>query len=468
MIKAKSTKRALLGSALALLVCVSMLIGSTFAWFTDSVTSKGNKIQAGTLKLDLELLDKETNTWNSIKESKAPIFDYDLWEPGYTDVKVLKVENEGTLALKWYAKFISANDLSILADVIDVYVCPSATELTYPADRNLDGYTKVGTVRDFVNTIESTTYGNLKANEVAYLSIALKMQESAGNEYQNKSLSAFDIMILATQNTVESDSFNNQYDENAEYPSFPDKWDATVDKTWFDADAAANATEENPVTFTVDNAEEFAGFVNLANTNSLKNVVVKLDCDIDMVGTNWNEGGAIAGYSPEFNGTLDGNGHTIYNLSAENNWTYANAIFRTIGKDVTIKNLNIEGANINNATGSSRNKQYAVLVGIVGGGTLNIENVTIRNSSIRAKDDVGILVGGMTEGAIYCKNVTIENCAVAVTTASGLGGAILGDGYSHHDYDYSGIYTDNVKVVNCTYTIAGVAQSELPLYNYVK
>ena len=216
MTKKKSTKRALLASALALLVCVSMLVGSTFAWFTDSVTSAGNKIQSGTLKVDLELLDKEDG-WASIKESKSPIFNYDKWEPGYTDVKVLKIENEGNLALKWMAKFISADELSILANVIDVYVKPSATELTYPTGRNLDGYTKVGTVAEFVNTIEETTKGTLAAKEVAYLGIALKMQESAGNEYQDLTIDAFDIMILATQDTVESDSFNNQYDKDAEY-----------------------------------------------------------------------------------------------------------------------------------------------------------------------------------------------------------------------------------------------------------
>lgn len=217
MTKQKSTKRALLLSALSLLMCVSMLIGSTFAWFTDSVTSGNNKIVAGSLKIDLELLDKESG-WTSIKESKAPIFDYDLWEPGYTDVKILKVENEGTLALKWYAKFVSNEKLSILADVIDVYVKPSATELTYPADRNLEGYAKVGTVAEFVNTIEQTTYGSLEAGEVAYLGIALKMREEAGNEYQGLELGAFDIMILATQNTVESDSFGTDYDEGADDP----------------------------------------------------------------------------------------------------------------------------------------------------------------------------------------------------------------------------------------------------------
>ena len=155
MTKQKITKKSLLTSVLSLVLCMAMLIGTTFAWFTDSVTSSNNKIQAGTLKIDLELLDKESGKWNSVKESHAPIFNYDKWEPGYTDVKVLKVENEGTLALKWVAKFIAAGQLSELANVIDVYVRPSKDAITYPAtdDRALSGYTCVGTVAEFVNSI---------------------------------------------------------------------------------------------------------------------------------------------------------------------------------------------------------------------------------------------------------------------------------------------------------------------------
>lgn len=212
------TKKSLLMSAISLLLCISMLIGSTFAWFTDSVTSAGNKIQSGTLKVDLELLDKETGKWNSLKESQAPIFNYDKWEPGYVDTKVLKVENEGNLALKWVAKFYSEYQLSILADVIDVYVRPSDSEIGYPTDRNLEGYTCVGNLRTFINSIEKTTWGTLEAKEASYLGIALKMREEAGNEYQGLSLGgAFDIRIYATQYTSESDSFNNQYDKNATF-----------------------------------------------------------------------------------------------------------------------------------------------------------------------------------------------------------------------------------------------------------
>ena len=214
-----STKRALLTSIMALFLCFTMLLGTTYAWFTDSVTSSNNKIKSGTLLLDLELYDVEAGAYVSIKNSNAPIFNYEKWEPGYTDVKLLKVENEGSLALKWKATLFAKQALSDLATVIDVYVKPSETELAMPTDRNLlaAGYVYAGTVADFVSTLETTTVGTLEANEAAYLGIALKMQESAGNEYQDMDLGAFDIQILATQLTFEDDSLGDDYDELATY-----------------------------------------------------------------------------------------------------------------------------------------------------------------------------------------------------------------------------------------------------------
>ena len=223
MTKKSSTKRSLIASILVLCMLFTSLVGTTFAWFTDSVSSYGNKIVSGSLKVDLELLDKKTNVWKSVKESHDPIFNYENWEPGFVDAKVLKVENEGTLSLKWKAKFISTSKLSKLADVIDVYVyawgvLADDTNVGYPADRTLEGYTLVGTLAEFVNSIETTTYGTLLKEESAYLGIALKMQESAGNEYQNLDLGGtFDIQIVATQLANEEDSFGPDYDAGAEY-----------------------------------------------------------------------------------------------------------------------------------------------------------------------------------------------------------------------------------------------------------
>ncbi|MBQ3529430.1 MAG: hypothetical protein IJA47_02935 [Oscillospiraceae bacterium] len=223
MTKRKSTKRALLLSALSLLMCVSMLIGSTFAWFTDSVTSGSNKIQAGNLAVDLELYNKETDQWNSIKENNDPIFTYQNWEPGYVDAKLLKVENEGSLALKWKAAFVSDTALGILADVIDVFVKPGATEAEFEAltRDDLATWTNAGTVRQFLGGIEASTYGTLTpkgtAGATANLGIALKMRETAGNEYQEQTIGFFDIKILATQYTYEEDSFDEFYDKLADY-----------------------------------------------------------------------------------------------------------------------------------------------------------------------------------------------------------------------------------------------------------
>lgn len=256
MAKRSNTKSALFFSIVSMFLCFAMLLGTTLAWFTDSVTSTGNKIQAGTLKVDLQLLDKNGG-WNSIKAEKAPIWDAEankLWEPGYTDVKIFKIVNDGSLALKWKAAFTAEEQLSILADVIDVYVKPwgvlteaeAQQNVAYPADRSLTGYTKVGTLAQFVETIEATTYGVLNANESAYLGIALHMQESADNLYQGKTIGEFDITIIATQKTEETDSFDNTYDENAAYPLVAGRFhtaSAPVDQT--KVDPQTNKTTED-------------------------------------------------------------------------------------------------------------------------------------------------------------------------------------------------------------------------------
>ena len=224
----KNIKKSFLMSSISLLLCFIMLLGTTFAWFTDSVTSSGNKIQAGTLKLDLEMLNKETGAYESIKTSNDPIFNYNLWEPGYTDVKFLKVENEGSLSLKWKAMFVSDEEVSKLAEVIDVYVLPSVTELGYDnLTRDFDGWRRVGTLDQFINTLSETTYGNLLPYSCAYLGIALHMQESAGNEYQEIGLEAFDIQIVATQMSNEEDSFGPDYDNDAEWPASGMNFSAT-------------------------------------------------------------------------------------------------------------------------------------------------------------------------------------------------------------------------------------------------
>ena len=117
-----TTKSKLISSLLILTLCVTMFVGSTYAWFTDSAVSAGNKIQAGTLDVALEVLNKTSGDWEPVEDDE-PLFNYSLWEPGYTEATVLKVKNEGSLALKWNANLVSYVPINEkLAKVIDVYV----------------------------------------------------------------------------------------------------------------------------------------------------------------------------------------------------------------------------------------------------------------------------------------------------------------------------------------------------------
>ncbi len=215
MTNSKHTKRSLLASVLSVVLCVAMLVGTTFAWFTDSVTSGNNKIQAGNLNIDL-LVKDENGTYQSVKENNAPIFNYDKWEPGYTVVKNVKVSTKGNLALKYTMNIVAEGEVSALADVIDVYYAASEVNVT---DRELAGLTKLGTLRDVLegkeNTVVNDTLIPDENNTEDFATIALKMREEAGNEYQGMSIGEFDLQIVATQYTYEEDSFGNDYDANA-------------------------------------------------------------------------------------------------------------------------------------------------------------------------------------------------------------------------------------------------------------
>ena len=192
----KATKRALLTSVMALVMCVVMLVGTTFAWFTDTASTAVNKIQAGNLKVDLEM-QKPDGSWVSAegqtltfktKDNRAA--DKILWEPGCRyELPELRVVNKGNLALKYKIQITGIQGDAKLNKVID-------WEIT-GTDVSEDGY------------------AHLAANASKEIKIKGVMQTTAGNEYQGLSIDGIGITVYATQDTVESDSFNNTYDADA-------------------------------------------------------------------------------------------------------------------------------------------------------------------------------------------------------------------------------------------------------------
>lgn len=218
-----STKKSLLVSTVALLLCFVMLVGSTFAWFTDVAVSKGNVIQSGNLDIALMKGVKTDSGWNWIENNGEAIFDYDKWEPGYTTTAVLAIENHGSLNATWTAKIKLNGTPTILGDVIDVYVTSYHNYSTDRPDFKDGTWQKLGTVSDILNNDGMLLEGGLiEPGHRQPILVALNMRENAGNEYQGIDLGAnFDILVLATQATGESDSFDDKYDENAAADFFP-------------------------------------------------------------------------------------------------------------------------------------------------------------------------------------------------------------------------------------------------------
>ena len=211
MTNSKSTKRALITSALAILMCVAMLIGTTFAWFTDTASTGVNKIVSGNLKVDIIGADSDSHI-EKLNFTKAATTDAEagaeiLWEPGCRYLtEGFRIANKGNLALKWKAQVntgtTAANEGNFdLLDVIDFYLVTKAADGT-ETETALDEFT-----------------GNLKKTETSDVYyIKGVMQTTAGNDYQGLTLDGISITVVATQDTVESDSFDNQYDKDAEYP----------------------------------------------------------------------------------------------------------------------------------------------------------------------------------------------------------------------------------------------------------
>ena len=197
MTNRKSTKRALLGSVMAMVLCMAMLVGATFAWFTDTASTNVNKIQAGNLDVVLEMqnadgkwVSAEGETLDFVKAADAK-GEAILWEPGCTyELPALRIRNNGNLALKYKVIITGINGSAKLNTVID------------------------WTIGDVAMGAEQ----HLAAGESNAFTIKGHMQESAGNEYMNESIDGIAITVVATQDTVESDSFNNTYDANATYP----------------------------------------------------------------------------------------------------------------------------------------------------------------------------------------------------------------------------------------------------------
>ena len=224
----KATKRALLTSILAICLCLVMLVGSTFAWFTDTASTGVNKIQSGKLDVELEYSTDYEN-WQTATSSTKLFDDKALWEPGYTQIVYLRVKNAGNLALKykmgWNHNIGFANGTNVYGDtynVGDYLKCGTATVTEKLATREA-AWAAVSASVDTMSKLAPFTGDTmqvLKANQTSDpIAVVVYMPTDVGNEANAGTKASYvyrmGVEVNATQATVESDSIDNTYDERA-------------------------------------------------------------------------------------------------------------------------------------------------------------------------------------------------------------------------------------------------------------
>jgi predicted ribosomally synthesized peptide with SipW-like signal peptide len=281
----RATKRALLTSVMALVMCVVMLVGTTFAWFTDTASTGVNKIQAGNLDIELQMKNNdgkwvnaegETLTFKT-KDNRAA--DQIFWEPGCTyALPELRVVNNGNLALKYKVVVSGIQGSAKLNEVIDWTMKLDDADFVMGSEHSLAAKNN-DTVDADIFTISGT------------------MDKNAGNEYQKESIDGINITVYATQDTVENDSFGNTYDKDADgTPQFDTWYDnvattVTVNTTGdtvvkdketeptIQATVPADSTTATQLTLVKNKAETPANITVVTGTKALTAEVKLIDQD---------------------------------------------------------------------------------------------------------------------------------------------------------------------------------------------
>lgn len=229
----KNAKKALIASIMSIVICCTMLMGTTMAWFTDSVTSSVNTIKAGNLKIGVYAGSEEITG----EDTDPKLFDVELWEPGVYVYENITVKNEGNLALKYK---MSVN----VGDAVKVNGKTLEEVLKFAVvDEIADGTTRDG-VKALINA--SNTYNSLNSaiegetslypvgNTNQYpteATVAIVIFWEPGDNDNDFNLSnnkkgdngetalkiELGINVEATQLPYEEDSFNDQYDKDATY-----------------------------------------------------------------------------------------------------------------------------------------------------------------------------------------------------------------------------------------------------------
>ena len=397
MTNKKNTKRALILSVFALVLCVSMLVGSTYAWFTDTATTGVSTIQAGTLKVDLVDTNDATLVGQALAFQKAAGAENEpiLWEPGCKyELAPVYVKNNGSLALKYQIIVNGLDGDAELLNVIDFKVMMNNGEV------DLD-----------------TFEGKLAADEKsAAITLVGEMSKDAGNEYQGKTLSGLSITVVATQDTVESDSYDNQYDAGATYPT-PVSNAAELAAVLANGGTASlinDITVEETINVTADATIDLNGYAIDASNNTTRPFYVN-GTDVDLVINGGDKVVELGKY-----GLIDvksGSGTITLNGGVYEGETDFGSFIKVRSSegvtitlnDVTVTDTSDNGSFIYDGVGSDN------VALVVNGGTFNSYNGFCSFEDGSSFKDMTLTVRQVGFENSNCDGLVIENCTITST-----------------------------------------------------
>lgn len=416
MTNRKTTKRALLSSILALVLCFAMLLGTTFAWFTDTATTNVSTIQAGTLDVVLldaegESLEGQTLTWQKAADGAQQEI---LWEPGCTyNLQPITIKNNGNLALKYKIVITGIQGDAELNNAIEWTLTNGAAAANAAAENEENEATAA--------TPLETEY-KLLPDESHTLTITGHMKEAAGNEYQGKTIDGIAITVYATQDTVEYDSNNNQYDAGAEY-DVTDAWTGGTDENGNQTEPSQDQqpTQDEDGLYHIDSAAEFINYINAVVTSNSTNrpdmMTVVLDKSIDLNGYTFTR----TGQAYAFSGKFDGKGHTVSNFKITQTDGGVDGVGYTGLFGYLIAGASVKNLTVMNATVTSNAAQVAVIAPSVNDGAI-VDNCHVVNCAVSGTKKVGAVAGyvcsGVVAGVTHTSSVTncsAKNCTVIVS-----------------------------------------------------
>ncbi len=436
----KATKRALLTSVMALVMCVVMLVGTTFAWFTDTSTTNVNKIQAG--NLDVQLLDESGNpveghTLSFVKATGGAGQEI-LWEPGATyQLPTLTIKNNGNLALKYKINVsgakVAAGAPAGSLKLLDVL------EWTYEVD---------GVAYALDSEKHLTAKGT--ADDSDTLVIKATMDKNANNDYQGMAIEGIAITVYATQDTVEYDSNGNTYDKDAAYAVYPAGVTEEIFASKADADysipGGSTGKAQAVAAYVDSNGEaQYTADIKTALDNGASTIYLKKDTkgrlmaltdflaqpnrtsDVTKDITIYANGADFEYGELAINTTDAGKNanFTIKIYDAKNIRVWGNTPNAGVTQNIILENCTYEG------TGIGTNAAGGIFFAYGETGTINL---TMNNCKVSGSDQ-GVYFG--CDGSLTVKDSSFTECATGIKVS------------------YKGAGTRTDKIENCVFTKCG-------------